>query len=93
LAVFLIMGTGSAQAVDWPTKPVRTVIPFGAGSAADVIPRIVFDRVGKELGQTIVVENRAGAGSTIGEGAVAKSEPDGYTFLTTSSAHTIAPAI
>ncbi|MFA6265526.1 MAG: tripartite tricarboxylate transporter substrate binding protein [Pseudolabrys sp.] len=82
-----------AQAADWPTRPVRTIIPFGAGSATDVVPRIVFDQVGKELGQQVFIENRGGAGGTIGETAVAKADPDGYTFLTTSSAHTIAPAL
>ncbi|WP_137044516.1 tripartite tricarboxylate transporter substrate binding protein [Pseudolabrys sp. FHR47] len=83
----------SVQAADWPTRPVRVVVPFGAGSATDVIPRIVFDQVGREIGQQIIVENRGGAGGTIGEAAVAAAEPDGYTFLTTSSAHTIAPAL
>lgn len=82
-----------AQAADWPTKPVRVVIPFGAGSATDIIPRIVFDEVGKELGQQFIIENRGGAGGTIGEAMVAKAEPDGYTFLAASSAHAIAPAL
>ncbi|MBS0247752.1 MAG: tripartite tricarboxylate transporter substrate binding protein [Proteobacteria bacterium] len=82
-----------AQAADWPTKPVRVVIPFGAGSATDIIPRIVFDEVGKELGQQFIIENRGGAGGTIGEAMVAKADPDGYTFLAASSAHAIAPAL
>jgi len=82
-----------AEAQDWPTKPVRVIIPFGAGSATDVIPRIVLDRVGGDLGQTMVVENRGGAGGTIGTAMVAKAAPDGYTLLTTSSAYSIAPAL
>ena len=77
----------------WPSKPIRAVIPFAAGSLTDVLPRVVFDQAGKQLGQTIVVENRTGAGGTIGVGAVARADPDGYTLLANSSAHTIAPAI
>jgi len=92
LAIALNVPSAS-HAADWPTRPVRVVIPFGAGSATDVIPRIVFDQVSHELGQQVVIENRGGAGGTIGEGAVAKADPDGYMFLTTSSAHTIAPAL
>lgn len=82
-----------AQAADYPEKPVRVIIPFGAGSATDVIPRIVLDRLSSQLGQQFVVENKAGAGSTIGEGIVARADPDGYMLLTTSSAHTITPAL
>lgn len=88
----LVAGSG-VYAEEWPSKPIRSVIPFGAGSATDVIPRIVFDRLGTQLGKQIVVENRAGAGGTLGETMVAKADPDGYTLLTTSSAHTIAPAL
>ena len=82
-----------AAAQSWPAKPIRAVIPFGAGSLTDVVPRVVFDQVGRQLGQTIVVENRTGAGGTIGVAAVAKAGPDGHTLLANSSAHTIAPAI
>ncbi len=85
--------SAAAQAADWPVKPIRAIIPFGAGSATDVIPRIVFDRLGAQLGQQVVVENKGGAGGTIGATMVAKADPDGYTLLTTSSAHTIAPAL
>jgi tripartite-type tricarboxylate transporter receptor subunit TctC len=83
----------SAWAEVWPERPLRVVIPFGAGSATDVVPRIVFERMGAQLGQPIVVENRGGAGGTIGTAMVAKAKPDGYTLLTNSSAHTIAPSI
>ncbi len=77
----------------WPTRPIRAIIPFSAGSTTDIIPRIVFDQLGADLGQTIVVENRGGAGGTIGAAAVAKSDPDGYTILANSSAHAISPSI
>jgi tripartite-type tricarboxylate transporter receptor subunit TctC len=77
----------------WPTKPIKAFIPFGAGSATDVIPRAVFDLLAMELGQPIVIENRGGAGGTLGVGAVVRAEPDGYTILANSSAHAIAPWI
>ena len=93
LFVLTVLAPAGAQAEDWPAKPVHVVIPFGAGSATDVIPRIVFDRLGADLGQTIVVENRGGAGGTIGNAMVAKAAPDGYTLLTTSSAYTVAPSL
>ena len=83
----------TAQAENWPSRPIRATIPFGAGSATDVVPRVVFDRLAAELGQPIVVENRVGAGGTLGTAMVAKADPDGYSILATSSALTIAPAI
>ncbi len=90
---FVLAACGSAFAQSYPTKPIRVIIPFGAGSATDIIPRIVFDQLSSQLGQPIIVENRAGAGGTIGSVAVAKADPDGYTLLVNSSAHTITPAI
>ena len=89
----LIAASLAAQADTYPSKPIRAIIPFGAGSATDVIPRIVFDELSARLGQPIIVENRGGAGGTIGAAAVAKADPDGYTLLVNSSAHTITPAI
>ncbi|MEA2862725.1 MAG: hypothetical protein QOC84_681 [Bradyrhizobium sp.] len=85
--------TSAVHAETWPSRLIKATIPFGAGSAADVVPRVVLDRVAAELGQPIVIENRAGAGGTVGTAAVAKADPDGYTILATSSALTIAPAI
>ncbi len=89
----LLAGASAAFADNWPAKPIRAIIPFGAGSAVDVVPRLVFEQLSQQLGQTIVVENRGGAGGTIGTSAVAKAEPDGYTMLVHSSAHTITPAL
>ncbi|MBR2119530.1 MAG: tripartite tricarboxylate transporter substrate binding protein [Pseudomonadota bacterium] len=83
----------SASAQTWPSKLIKAYIPFGAGSATDVVPRMFFERLSTELGQSIVVENRAGAGGTIGTAAVVRSDPDGYSILAHSSAITIAPAI
>lgn len=84
---------GMAQADSWPSRLIKATIPFGAGSAADVVPRLVFDRLSAELGQAIVVENRPGAGGTIGTAAIAKADADGYNILAQSSALSISPAI
>jgi tripartite-type tricarboxylate transporter receptor subunit TctC len=83
----------AASADNWPSHLIKATIPFGAGSATDVVPRLVFDRLAAELGQPIVIENRVGAGGSLGTGQVAKSDPDGYSILAHSSALTIAPAI
>jgi tripartite-type tricarboxylate transporter receptor subunit TctC len=92
-AVAAITANGSALGQTWPTKPIRAIVPFTAGSASDIVPRTVFERLSGELGQSIIVENRSGAGGTIGAAAVARSEPDGYTILANSSAHTIVPLL
>ena len=81
-----------AAAQPWPTRPIRAMIPFTAGSTIDIVGRIVLDPLSGRLGQTIVVENRGGAGGTIGSAAVAKAEPDGYSILINASAHSAAPA-
>jgi tripartite-type tricarboxylate transporter receptor subunit TctC len=93
LAAAIVAATLPASAQNWPTRPIRAVVPFTAGSTTDIVPRIVFDQLSVELGQTIIVENRGGAGGTIGAAAVAKSDPDGYTILANSSAHVISPSI
>ncbi len=82
-----------AHADNYPSRIIKAYIPFGAGSATDVVPRLFFDRLAVELGQPIVVENRVGAGGTVGTAVVARAEPDGYSILAHSSAITIAPAI
>ena len=92
-AAIVLAGLNGAVAQTWPAKPIKAFIPFSAGSATDVIPRVVFEELSTQLGQPIVVENRGGAGGTIGVGAVVAAEPDGYTILANSSAHTIAPWI
>src|SRR4051794_32713392 len=88
----LILTSPPADAQTWPSKTIRVVVPLGAGSTTDIVPRLIFDQLGVQLGQTIIVENRPGAGGTIGAATVARSEPDGYTLLVHSNAHTIAPA-
>jgi tripartite-type tricarboxylate transporter receptor subunit TctC len=88
-----VLLAAAAQAENYPSHLIKAVIPFGAGSAADVVPRVFFDRLSATLGQTIVVENRPGAGGTIGTAVVAKAEADGYSILSQSSALSISPAI
>jgi tripartite-type tricarboxylate transporter receptor subunit TctC len=72
---------GLASAQDWPTRNVTVVVPIPAGVASDIIARVVFEQVGRQVGQTFVIENRPGAGGTIGANMVAKAEPDGHTIL------------
>jgi tripartite-type tricarboxylate transporter receptor subunit TctC len=87
-----IASLGSSHAADWPNRPIRAVVPLSGGSAADIIPRIVFEQLSAQLGQPIVIENKPGASGTIGARAVATADPDGYTLLAHSSAHIIAPS-
>jgi tripartite-type tricarboxylate transporter receptor subunit TctC len=93
LGIVALLSATPACAEEWPGHLIKATIPFGAGSATDVVPRLVFDRLAAELGQPIVIENRAGAGGMLGTMQVAKADPDGYTVLAHSSALTIAPAI
>ena len=93
VSALLLGWSGEAVAQTWPSKPIRAIIAFAAGSATDVIPRVVFEPLSAQLGQPIVVENRGGAGTTIAGAMVAKAEPDGYTLLATSSAHTLVPTV
>jgi tripartite-type tricarboxylate transporter receptor subunit TctC len=76
-----LIGMAPATAQDWPTRNLTVVVPLGPGSASDLIARSVMEQVGKQIGQTVVVENRPGAGGTIGANQVAKSAPDGHTIL------------
>lgn len=93
IAAWLAHGEALAQTPlqSWPSKRVTVVVPFTAGSATDIMARTVAQRLSEQLGQPFVVENRPGAGGTIGVGAVARSEPDGHTILVHSSSYTITP--
>ena len=77
----------------WPQRPVRIVVPFAAGGSIDVVARIVADHMAEKLGQPMVIENKPGAGSTIGVDAVAKAAPDGYTLLVNGAAQSVIPAL
>jgi tripartite-type tricarboxylate transporter receptor subunit TctC len=93
LAGGLAMVAGVASAETWPNRPIRAILPTAPGTGADTVFRLVFNQLSIQLGQQLVVENRGGAGGTIGTTAVAKADPDGYTLLGQSSTHAIAPAL
>jgi tripartite-type tricarboxylate transporter receptor subunit TctC len=95
LGLGLLPAAAAAQtAADaWPTRqPIRVVVPLTAGSATDAVARVVFEQVGRQIGQTVIIENRVGAAQTIGAAMVAKAEGDGYTVLVNSSSHTVFPS-
>lgn len=93
-AALLPIPAGTAVAQAYPAKPVRMVVPFPAGGATDIVGRLVAQKLTEAWGQQVVVDNRSGAGGTIGSDVVAKSAPDGYTILVaTSSTHAIAPSV
>ncbi len=92
----LLVGTAWAQAPagqDYPNKIIKIVVPFTAGSATDIMARIVGEKLGTSMGQAVVVENRPGAGGTLGAAQVAKADPDGYTLLVVSTGHVVNPAL
>ena len=89
----LLVAPSPARAQAWPTKqPIRAIVPLSPGSAIDIVARLVMEQVSKQIGQTIVIENRTGASQTIGAAAVAKSDPDGYTILVAGSALAVVPS-
>jgi tripartite-type tricarboxylate transporter receptor subunit TctC len=81
----VIGGKPALGAPDWPIRPVLTISPFTAGSANDVVARLVLDQVGQQFGQALVVENRSGGGGIVGVASVVRAEPDGYTLLLSSA--------
>ncbi len=90
LALVLALAGGTAAfAQAYPNKTIRVVVPFSAGSGTDIVARTVMDQLSRQLGQPIVVENRLGAGGTIGIGSVAKADPDGYTLLIQSTSFAV----
>ncbi len=91
LSALCLSGAVLAQA--YPSKPIKFIVPFSAGSVTDIVARTVGDAMGKSMGQPIVIENKLGAGGTIGAAQVARSEPDGYTLLVHSSGHALNPAL
>jgi tripartite-type tricarboxylate transporter receptor subunit TctC len=80
-----------ARSQDFPSKQVHVVVPYPAGGGTDIVARLIMPRLGERWKQTVIVDNRAGAGGIVGSEIVAKSPPDGYTLLVTTSAHTITP--
>jgi tripartite-type tricarboxylate transporter receptor subunit TctC len=96
IAIVALAAIGPSQALAqaYPTKPVRLVVPFPPGGSTDIVARIVAQKLGERIGQPLVVENRGGAGGTIGTDAVAKAAPDGYVLgFASTSTHAVAPAV
>ena len=89
LLTLLALSIATAARADYPERPIRLVVPFPAGGVTDVVARLMAERLGAELGQTVIVDNKAGAGGVIGSDIVAKAPPDGYTLLFTTPNHTI----
>jgi tripartite-type tricarboxylate transporter receptor subunit TctC len=95
LAIFAIaisLGSSMAAAQDYPNKPIRLIVPFGAGGGSDYVGRLVAQKLTEQMGQTVVVENRPGAASLLGTELAARAAPDGYTLLLADSGFTINPA-
>jgi tripartite-type tricarboxylate transporter receptor subunit TctC len=93
IALAALLAASIAWGSDWPTKPVRFIVPYPPGGGTDVIARILQSRLSESLGQSVVIENRGGAGGVLGTEVAAKANPDGYTFLFTLSSHTINPLL
>jgi tripartite-type tricarboxylate transporter receptor subunit TctC len=89
----LCVASGIAQAQTYPTKPVRIIVPFAPGGGSDYIARLIAPPLAKVFGQQFIVENRAGAGSTLGTEVALKSPPDGYTLLLISGSYTTSPSL
>jgi tripartite-type tricarboxylate transporter receptor subunit TctC len=93
-AAMTLLQAGGAAAQAWPAKPIRLMVPFPPGGSTDIVARIVAQKLSERLGQPIVIENRGGAGGTIGTALIAKSAPDGYNLAVAStSTHVVAPGV
>ena len=93
IAAVLVLVATQAAAQSFPSRPVRIIVPFTPGSVTDIMARSVSERLAAALGQPVVIENRPGAGGTIGTAAVAKAPPDGYTLAVVSAGYAVAPVI
>lgn len=93
-AVLVALAAPSALAQSWPSRPIRLMVPFPPGGSTDIVARIVAQKMGERLGQPMVIENRGGAGGTLGTAQVAKAAPDGYSLtVATTSTHVVAPSV
>ncbi|MGX1307571.1 tripartite-type tricarboxylate transporter receptor subunit TctC [Amorphus suaedae] len=88
-----MLATAAATAADWPERPVHVIVAYGAGGGTDTLSRMVAEPLSKTLGQPVVIDNRPGAGGTIGADAAAKADPDGYTMYMMANGHTVAAAM
>jgi tripartite-type tricarboxylate transporter receptor subunit TctC len=89
LGVSVFFSPVAKSAENWPNKPIKIIVPFSPGSVQDALARSFSNELGAALGEAVIVENKAGAGGTVGTGIVAKSTPDGYTFLLAAASHNI----
>lgn len=93
LAALGLAAAGGAHAADWPSKPITLIVPFAPGGTTDILGRIVAQKLGDALHQSVIVDNRAGAGGTLGANIAAHQPADGYTFFLATIAHAIAPGL
>lgn len=93
LVCVMVLPPMAVHAQTWPSKPIRLVVPFAPGGNTDIIARFIAPRMAQELGQQVLIDNRGGAGSTLGTNIAAKAPPDGYTIVMVSTAHVINPAV
>ena len=92
-AALLLAAASVAPAQEYPIKPVRVIVPFPPGGGTDLMARVVVQKLGETVGGTFIIDNRGGAGGSIGSDVAAKSPPDGYTILVVSGAHAINPSL
>src|ERR1700704_6272392 len=92
-AAVLAAGSGVQAQSDWPSRPVKVIVPYPPAGGADTTARILYTKLGQLWGKSFVIDNRGGAGGTIGEAVVAKADPDSYTILHDATAHSINPAL
>ena len=94
IGTMVMLHVSGAAAQAWPANPIRLMVPFPPGGSTDIVARIVAQKLSERLGQSIVIENRGGAGGTIGTAMVAKAAPDGYTLgVASTSTHVVAPGV
>lgn len=93
LALSAALPAAMAQSANYPNRPIKLVVPFGPGGFTDVVARVLGQKLGQSMGTSFVIENKPGAGSTIGTAEVAKAAPDGYTLVMISTTHTVSPWI
>src|SRR5215218_8572173 len=93
IAACAALAQAPAAAQSWPTKPVTVVVPFPAGGGTDAFARPLYAQLSKQLGYQVIIDNRGGAGGTIGAALAARAAPDGYTWFMGAVHHAIAPSI